>query len=371
MPEVEKFRIEGVDYDIVDAGARERLAGLTTAPLTVSQGLPIRNRKFVIIGDSYSTGHGITDRTWSKFLQERSAPGSMVSHKGGAGFADSDNSFYELLNAVNVDEPESFTDVVCCGGWNDADYDANTIASAIGTFVSLAETKFPNAVVHIGCIGWDSDTSRSRTISNVVWEAYQRGCANANTAGMNAHYLSGVECALHTYSLFEPSDGYHPNANGQIHLRNFIFLALQYTTPSFTDGDTMVRYYVRQGSELRGTIDIHESAKNGLGTVCSSGIGITYNTAVTIGAHTTTVIAIAPKTVGCVNATPSTAYGTVPVAVSVNGAAEEFALLVFQKGSFGTITNGKALLIYPFRQWANTKSLTIRPWKLTIPLGDC
>lgn len=371
MPDVEKFRIEGVDYDIVDAGAREQLAGLTTAPLTVSQGLPIRNRKFVIIGDSYSTGHGITDQTWSKFLQERSAPGSMVSHKGGAGFADSDNSFYDLLNAVNVDEPESFTDVVCCGGWNDADYDANTITSAIVTFVSLAETKFPNAVVHIGCIGWDSDTSRSRTISNVVWEAYQRGCANANTAGMNAHYLSGVECALHSYTMFVPGDGYHPNINGQIALRNFIFLALQYATPTFIQGDTTVKYYVRQGNSLSGSISIQESAKNGLGTVCSSGIAIKYTSPVTIGAHTTTVIAISSKLVGCVNATPSTAYGSVPVAVSVNGATEELAILVFQKGSFGTVTNGKALLLYPFRQLSNVNSLTIRPWKLTIPLGDC
>lgn len=371
MPDVEKFRIEGTDYNIVDAGAREQLSGLTTPPLTVSQGLPIRKRKFIIIGDSYSTGHGITTDTWSKYLIDRSAPGSYVSHKGGAGFADSDNSFYDLLNAVDVDDPESFTDVVCCGGWNDADFDGNTIASSIVTFVSLAESKFPNAVVHIGCIGWDADTSRSRTISNVVWEAYQRGCANANTAGMNAHYLSGVECALHSYTLFVPGDGYHPNASGQLYLRNFIFLALQYTTPTFVMGDTTVKYSIRQGSTLHGVINIQESAKNGLGTVCSSGIEITYNSPVTIGAHKTTVIAISSKLVGCVNATPSTAYGSVPVAVSVNGATEELAILVFQKGSFATITGGKALLICPFRQWSNVSSLTIRPWKLTIPLGDC
>lgn len=371
MPDVEKFRIEGVDYNIVDAGAREELAGLTTAPLTVSQGLPIRNRKFVIIGDSYSTGHGITDRTWSKFLQERSAPGSVVSHRGGAGFADSDNSFYDLLNSVNADNPDSFTDVVCCGGWNDADYDAITIASAIVTFVTLAKTKFPNAVVHIGCIGWDCDTSRSRTISNIVWGAYQSGCGNANITGQNAHYLSGVETTLHLYTLFDDSDGYHPNANGQIHLRNAIFLALQYTTPAFTQGDKTIRYSVRKGSTLSGTVNLQESAKNGLGTICSGGMTINYDSPITIGAHTTTVIAIAPKTKGCVNATPSTAYGTVPVAISVNGGTEEFALLVFQKGSFGTITNGKALLLYPFRQLSNINSLTIRPWKLTIPLGDC
>lgn len=371
MPDVEKFRIEGTDYNIVDAGAREQLSGLTTPPLTVSQGLPIRKRKFIIIGDSYSTGHGITTATWSKYLIDRSAPGSYVSHKGGAGFADSDNSFYDLLNAVDVDDPESFTDVVCCGGWNDADFDDNTIATSIVTFVSLAKSKFPNAVVHIGCIGWDSDTSRSQTISNVVWEAYQRGCANANTAGMNAHYLSGVETALHSYRLFDASDGYHPNANGQLHLRNFIFLALQYTTPTFIKGDTTVKYSVRKGSTLQGVINIQESAKNGLGTVCSENINLTYESPVTIGSHKTTLLAIASKLVGCVNGPSSYALCPVPVAVSVNGGTEEFALLYFKKGSFASITNGKALLIFPFRQWANTKSLSIRPWKLTIPLGDC
>lgn len=358
MAEVQHFNLFGKIIDVSDS----RLDSLNDK---IGDFIMLSKRKMVIIGDSYATGHGITKNTWSKQLQNACADGTVVNAYGGAGFTPQDNTFYSLLNAVTVDDADSVTDVVCCGGYNDKESTSTNIQIAIATFCQLAKTKFPNAMIHIGCMGWSCDTSDARKISNIVWNAYAMG-ASAN----GARPLTGLETVLHSYTYFS-DDGFHPLQIGQNMLAYAMKAYMLYGTIDRTIGEMSVAYSVRDGSSLNGTVNLIESMKNGMGTICSEGMGFNYTSGVTIGAHTTTVLAIAPNNVGCVMATASTAYGTVPVGVSFNGATEEFALLVFRRGSFGTIKNGKAILLYPFTQHTGVNSLTIRPWRLTIPAGDC
>ena len=362
MPDVSKFNIAGKTINVKDAYARQQIANWKN---NLSSVLDLKKRKMVIIGDSYATGHGITENTWSKQLQNACANGTVVNAYGGAGFTPQDNTFYSLLNNVSVSDPDSITDVVCCGGYNDKESTSGTIQIAIATFCQLAKTKFPNAMIHIGCMGWSCNTSDARKISNIVWDAYAMG-ASAN----GARPLTGLETVLHAYTNFS-DDGFHPSQIGQNILAYTMKAYMLYGTIDRTIGEVRVAYSIRDGSSLKGTVNLIESMKNGMGTICSEGMSFNYTSGVTIGAHTTTVLAIAPRNAGCVMATASTAYGTVPIGVSFNGATEEFALLVFQRGSFGTISNGKAILLYPFTQHTGVTSLTIRPWRLTIPAGDC
>lgn len=177
------------------------------------------NRKILFIGDSYAQGysHDGSNQGWPKYaagFMGLTTADYVVSANGGASFSNSGNSFLSLLNAATV---KDYTDIVLAGGFNDYLYTKNEIDTAISAFVARANALYPNARLHIGCIGWikqgtgESAISEWQTvrtaITGTVIPAYQGAIRFGALYMVNSEYLLGE-------NGLTPTDGYHPSEDG-------------------------------------------------------------------------------------------------------------------------------------------------------------
>ena len=175
------------------------------------------DRKYLFVGDSYAEGysHDGNNSGWCMYLVNYlglTTDEYEIVYHGGWGFA---NGGYTALldNATG----SGFTDVVVCGGYNDNAYSEAQISGGIEAFKNKALGKWPNATIHIGFIAYNKEgngtgavdewSKKRKALFDVVLPTYQKctvfGCS----------YLNNVECWLREDGL-TPSDGYHPNAEG-------------------------------------------------------------------------------------------------------------------------------------------------------------
>lgn len=214
----------------------------------------IKNKKIIFIGDSYGQGYSPDGNTVSwitAIINSLGLTNYISKFYGGTGFVNSvDNkTFITLLDEVPADN--SITDIICCGGYNDISH-INDIQNAINSFCTLAKTKFPNATVHIGQIGWTTNADKYYSLSKVA-EKY-----NISTIANNCHYLNNVEFSLHSTTLFS-SDGIHPNQNGQYELARYI-------RGAFLNGScNVIRSYINITKKNQNTSISAESLSNTLG----------------------------------------------------------------------------------------------------------
>lgn len=170
-------------------------------------------RNVIFIGDSYLEGYSPDGnvKSWGVLASEMVPENTYtIKYKGGTGFAlvnqSHNENFRTLLNSVP--SSEAVTDVVVCGGYNDRYCTSADIVTAIGKFCDLAKTKFPNAKVKIGMVGWSSITSQQDSLIRTI-NAYKEGCQRNG-----AMYLTDVENSIHNPIYFS-SDQIHPNQEGQ------------------------------------------------------------------------------------------------------------------------------------------------------------
>lgn len=176
----------------------------------------ISSRRFVIIGDSYADGYTPDGNVtgWADVLVSRLGLNSSqyeLLHKGGAGFsvAYQGKSFADLLNDSSISDPETVTDIIVEGGYNEYAKPWSEIGPAIASFISIAKTKYPNAKIWIGFCGWKRDGQALYPLSKAV-QSYMLGSQQYGAA-----YISNVQYALHDYSNVFASDGIHANQTGQ------------------------------------------------------------------------------------------------------------------------------------------------------------
>lgn len=176
-------------------------------------------KKYLFVGDSYST----LSSNWVDFCAQYlglsasqyvnagvSGTGFIVDRNGNIGSAY--NGFLDCIQAVTADR-ETYTDVVICGGINDAQYDTyqSFLGDHIKATITYIKTNFPNAIPHIGFIGGALETSSvlyGRTLPRRKIALY-----GYITAAI-PYYLNGVENAIHQSAYCYGSDGLHPNATG-------------------------------------------------------------------------------------------------------------------------------------------------------------
>lgn len=174
----------------------------------------VKNRRFIVIGDSYCDG----TNSWIKSMQNYLAKNDtdyVKSYMGGAGFAHGSKNFLNLLQEAVVTNPNTITDIIVCGGANNYPEDSDTILNGTGgiqEFVSYAKSTYPNATVHIGFIGvnLNNNDNMPRAIN-----AYKQ-CTK-----FGAKYLNNVEFILPSYTLLQ-SDFIHPNEQGDYQLGVYI-----------------------------------------------------------------------------------------------------------------------------------------------------
>lgn len=178
----------------------------------------IHKRKYLFIGDSYGDGQGADGPIVGWIEKVVGYLGLTVDDyysmpRGGHGFYSTGDSAVKFLTDVQATESlmgdlTSYTDIVVCAGFNDSQATIANVDTAISQFCAYVKTKFTNAKIWIGEIGWSYLPAYTQQLVGTI-SAYQ-GCGK-----YGATYMTNIEYSLHDYRMFQ-SDNYHPNADGQI-----------------------------------------------------------------------------------------------------------------------------------------------------------
>ena len=171
------------------------------------------NPRYLFITDSYG-GHPDQNSSWIDYVVTFMGITNYIDlWEGGAAFTQTDSNYHSFLEVVQnavISTPETITDIVLVGGYNDAPSVWGHVAQlpqAISTFVSYCKGRFTNAKVHIGMCGRNSKNSQILSeLSDVAY--YYKRCVS-----YGASYISGVENALHKDTYIK-SDGIHPTDAG-------------------------------------------------------------------------------------------------------------------------------------------------------------
>ena len=276
-------QVESIRQELEDTEARVDETFRTTLKT-------IGSRRFVIIGDSYAEGFSPDGNVtgWPKVMVSRLGLNTdqyEILYKGGSGFFVSyqGKSFIDLLNDSSISDPETVTDIIVEGGYNEYKQPWSAIGSGIASFISIAKTKYPNAKIWIGFCGWKRDGSALYDLSQGVYR-YMLASKQYGAA-----YISNVQYALHEYYKVFASDDIHPNQAGQDRIAEITTDVIlggsgaiyePYRTPAFTpaiEGETS-NVGVMLGSTLRAgaveilaqeKIDFNFTADNPLSILCN------------------------------------------------------------------------------------------------------
>lgn len=172
--------------------------------------------KIIFIGDSYGTGEGADSAVTSYIARCANALGLVENSTywnnsiGGASFHgwNGRRTYRSLLEEVAPGDDDEITHVVVCGGINDATSGATLSANitAMEDFVTYAKTRFENAKIIIGFLGWTTGVTTNINIVNTSLPAYKY-------AGEKGAAFVNLNCLNHDYHNFQ-SDGSHPTADG-------------------------------------------------------------------------------------------------------------------------------------------------------------
>lgn len=186
--------------------------------------LPL-GKNYLLVGDSYLEGYtsdGYVNSWGVDLCNYMNLEYNSVSvYQGGVGFIPGAGNidFESLATNAPVPDKSTITHIIVCGGYNDAVHTtgqtAVPILNKIDDFVANISALYPNANIYIGMIGYrNNDADIQTLIRTNATEAYQ----TANRYGKNekVRYLNNVEWTLTDADM--ASDGYHPNANGQMAL---------------------------------------------------------------------------------------------------------------------------------------------------------
>nr|DAV50717.1 MAG TPA: GDSL-esterase, psychrotrophic, monoethylphosphonate, HYDROLASE.35A [Caudoviricetes sp.] len=171
------------------------------------------NGKTICIGDSYGEGYNPDGNVtgWPALVKSYlglTDDNFFSNSFGGAGFI-SGTTFATLLNQTSKHfKNDEVTNIIVCGGVNDINKTETDLINAIFNFKKQSNALYPNAQIFVGFIG-NSTKMDSRVGLIEPRDAYCSGCEYNGIT-----YLSGVENALHSTSMFG-SDGVHPNTWGE------------------------------------------------------------------------------------------------------------------------------------------------------------
>ena len=176
-------------------------------------------RKFIFIGDSYAEGVG-SDTSTTPYQDSIASMFGLVTgdsfyhnEKGGASWKglNGRKSFKTLLEEleITVTNKNDITDIVVCGGVNDAVGTFSEGLQGLDEFALYARTNYPNATVWVGMIGWSTNATTRTNILNVSKGIYF-------TSGYKGFQVLDLQYpVLHDYFNDFQSDGVHPTQGGQ------------------------------------------------------------------------------------------------------------------------------------------------------------
>lgn len=208
-------------YEVKDAAARSSIETLDAQ---------VNKRRFILIADSYGVGitYGDDVTGWTTLFKSKlglSDTDCIISQEGGSGFIGNvDETFQDLLEKANATSPETITDIVVAGGYNDATKGIENVVNAIIAFCDKAKELYPNAKIHIGMVA--TSTAKSATMKdNIVNTSLYAYCGLLS--GADYAYMSNVENVLRLNpAAWMSADEIHPTAVGYHGVANAIIHAV-------------------------------------------------------------------------------------------------------------------------------------------------
>lgn len=176
-----------------------------------------KEKNIVMLSDSYGMSDG--KGGWcskAKAILEKCGYKCDYIAASGYGFVGNDGKFIDLMNdyVENKTEKElkDVTEVVIAGGWNDIG--KSNVENSIITFVNKAKELFPNALIDIAFIAFDT-TYGVWQGANYIYKEYSRAC---NQCGAN--FFDNAVWSSHVINNM--SDTRHPNDDGYSNIANCI-----------------------------------------------------------------------------------------------------------------------------------------------------
>lgn len=203
--------------------------GISLVPDVANRKITVScKRKYIFIGDSYGTGYRLPSggKNWIQKVVEKlglSSSDYYQSAVNASGFS-AGTKFQTQLESLSVQDPTSITDIVVCGGWNDAYASRGggaTLKNDVKNFVNSAKSRFPNATVHIGMISWMDTTIIPRRQGESVnpkslapqWDLRKVLSIYRSCGEYGAAYIENSQYLMHRNDYFV-YDGLHPNDAG-------------------------------------------------------------------------------------------------------------------------------------------------------------
>ena len=189
----------------------------------------LASRRFLLVGDSYGMRH---TNNWISLAQQYL---NVVTQNGvsGAGFGITTEALrfttilQNLTNNLTQAQRESVTDIVICGGWNDARAEhldgltASELQNRILECVAIRNQYYPDAKLHIGFIGWQ--TFNAVQVSETT--AYNLNSVKFiydNIVRPGLYHLQNCGYVMRNYQMMDETY-FHPADNKAIYLFEAIF----------------------------------------------------------------------------------------------------------------------------------------------------
>ena len=210
------YRMNSVENNI--STINTNITSLNTDISNLKKPQYYKQRKYLLVGDSYATGYqgsGVPtiQDYYTKVVNTLGITAQIVAGNG-YGFVGigGELKWVDLINSTTINNKDTFTDIIICGGMNDKTTEAN-LDSAMSELFSYLHTNFVNAEIHVGFVGRYAASSSSNIENNrKIQKSYQ-----TNTIKYGNKYIYNSELLLHNYSWFI-SDKIHPNTKGQSQL---------------------------------------------------------------------------------------------------------------------------------------------------------
>ena len=160
-------------------------------------------RRYILISDSY----GEVPSPWTEQFKAKlglADDDCYINAVGGYGFQPPYNAYFLTLITnleSSVINPNTITDIIVVGGFNDRSTAVSDLHTAIKQFVDYCNLHYPNAKVWIGGAGWGFNYEFAVELENGNYLTAYKECEKDG-----AHYLNGIDYIMHDRALFREED---------------------------------------------------------------------------------------------------------------------------------------------------------------------
>lgn len=251
-------------------------------------GLPLTERKILLIGDSYNYGTGGTSgRGWGYYFDQINGTTSTIIHQNGGGFTvDGNNNasypndtYPEVIDQLSASA--GYDLIIAQSGWNDAAVSLNpsgasAIKTAVASFISKCRAKWPGCEIiiissnndtycspyKVGCLNAIADTATANGVTKASRNTYMW------LQGTGFNYTDNIHLTDDGYQLLgRYISNYATGWDGDINNPSTFVTGGNETNPeghiTFTNGFTVQWGSVQVGSDGIGSVEYPVSFKYG------------------------------------------------------------------------------------------------------------